>query len=78
MALRTDLTTVSSFRILRTQREALDKLHPTLSGSALVRALLQLYFAGQIPGAYAIALKETKRAKADMRTSSKQKIEKVA
>jgi len=72
MALRTDLTAVSSFRIYRSHQEALTreaKTH-TISGSAIVRALLRLYFDGKVPEALTMALSEAQRAEMAVKGSS--------
>ena len=74
MAARTDLCAVTTVRLLRTQLVALDTLRPSISGSALVRALLKLYFDGKIPEATQLALEEMQRASADMRSSPKRQL----
>lgn len=70
MGTRTDLTAISSFRIYRTHQEALLRQSKayTISGSAIVRALLQLYFEDRIPEALTIALQEAQRAEKAIRS----------
>jgi hypothetical protein len=66
-----DKTTVRSFRIFKAQDAAMNRIAGSISGSALVRALLSLYFSGRVPEAYGLAIKEAKRAEAAIRAPSK-------
>ena len=64
MSRKSDLTTAMTVRILRSQKEGLERLPLTMSASSLVRALLKLYFghAGVQQLAEQLAVKETTRA----------------
>jgi hypothetical protein len=64
MSQKSDLTTAMTVRILRSQKEGLERLPLTMSASSLVRALLKLYFghAGIQALVEQLAVKETARA----------------
>jgi hypothetical protein len=72
MSLPSAVTTVTAIRIPRTQADALKRLAPSVSTSALVRVLLDLYFKGRIPEAYGKALAENKRTQKAILAGKKQ------